>query len=65
LAYPLPVYEKTRMQLWSQFKKAFAAIENDKYEQNLLQTFDFLSFIESKLTRIPLKEVLKVKAERK
>jgi len=34
LAYPLPVYEKTRMQLWSQFKKAFAAIENDTTNMN-------------------------------
>lgn len=60
LAYPLPVYEKTRMQLWQQFKKTFTSIENDKYEQKLLQTFDFLAFIESKLTRVSLAEVLKV-----
>ena len=33
-------------------------IRQDKYEKQLLKTFDFTAWIESKLTNIPLREIL-------
>ncbi|GHT31834.1 hypothetical protein AGMMS49574_14270 [Bacteroidia bacterium] len=57
-AYPLPSYEKNRLKLWEQFRKDIQKIQQSKYERQLLKTFDFLSWIESKLTREPFQNVL-------
>ena len=59
LAFPLPSYEKTRDKLWMQYKKEIQKIEQSKYERQLLKTFDFLAWIESKLTRRSFVDVLK------
>ncbi|WP_085537652.1 hypothetical protein [Massilibacteroides vaginae] len=61
--YPLPSYEKTRMKLWRKYRKEIEKIENSKYERLLLKTFDFLSWIESKLTRFPFAEILQQKVK--
>ncbi|WP_106830879.1 hypothetical protein [Parabacteroides pacaensis] len=61
LAHPLPVYSKNRQNLWLQIKKEADVIRNNKYERQLLKTFDFLSWIESKLTKRPFAEVLQEK----
>lgn len=58
MAYPLPAYQKSRDKLWLQFQKEFASIRQDKYEKQLLKTFDILAWIESKLTEKALAEIL-------
>ncbi|MDR2389145.1 MAG: hypothetical protein LBD89_05090 [Tannerellaceae bacterium] len=63
-AYPLPSYEKSRRKLWNQFHKDFAPIQQSKYEGRLLRIFDFLAWIEYKLTRRPLAEILQEKNSR-
>lgn len=60
--YPLPSYENTRNRLWLQYQKESRIIEQDKYERHLLQIFDVLSWIEHKLTRRPLAEILAEKS---
>jgi effector-binding domain-containing protein len=60
-AYPLPAYEKSRKKLWKQFYKEFSQIQQSKYERRLLRIFDFLSWIEHKLTRRPFAEILREK----
>lgn len=57
-AYPLPSYEKARNKLWLQYQKEIEHIRHDKYECQLMKTFDFLSWIESKLTHRPFAEIL-------
>lgn len=58
MAYPLPSYEKARNRLWTLYKKDILKIRQDKYERQLLKTFDILSWIESKLTGKSLAEVI-------
>lgn len=62
--YPLPSYEKARNKRWQQYQKDIRIIEQDKYERQLLKTFDVLSWIESKLTHRPLAEILAEKSNR-
>jgi hypothetical protein len=57
-AYPLPCYEKNCLKLWEQYSKDIQKIQQSKYERQLLKTFDFLSWIESKLTHEPFQNVL-------
>lgn len=59
--YPLPSYEKSGVKLWQKYQKELKKIEQSKYERQLLKTFDFLSWIESKLTKRPFAEVLNSK----
>lgn len=56
--YPLPSYEKARNKLWMQFQREITKIRQDKYEKQLLKTFDILSWIESKLTDRAFAEIL-------
>jgi hypothetical protein len=57
-SYPLPRYQKSKEKLWSYYAKKIQLIREEKYERRFLKSFDFLAFIESKLTNIALKEVL-------
>ncbi|MDR1937461.1 MAG: hypothetical protein LBQ73_03040 [Tannerellaceae bacterium] len=57
-AYPLPSYGKARAKMWEQYRREIGKIQQSKYERQLLKTFDFLSWIESKLTRRAFREVL-------
>lgn len=61
LAHPLPAYSKSREKMWGQYKKEMDKIRNNKYERQLLKTFDFLAWMESKLTKRPFGEVLREK----
>lgn len=61
-SYPLPTYGKSRAKLWQQYQKTIQKIECSKYERQLLKVFDFTSWIEHKLTRRPLAEILIGKA---
>lgn len=58
MAYPLPSYHKSRHRLWLQYKKEIDKIKQDKYEKQLLKTFDILSWIESKITERSFAEIL-------
>jgi hypothetical protein len=57
-SYPLPQYFKSKTKLWSYYVKRIKQIRGDNYERRYLKYFDFLSFIESRLTNVPLKDVL-------
>lgn len=61
LSYPLPSYQQAREKLWLHYQKEIAKIRANKYERQLLKTFDFLAWMESKLTKRPLEEVLQEK----
>lgn len=52
MAYPLPAYQKSREKLRKQFQKEIDNIRQDKYEQQLLKTFDFVGWIEKRLSQI-------------
>ena len=60
--YPFPSYEKARNKRWLQYQKDIQKIEQDKYERQLLKTFDVLAWIESKLTQRSLADILAEKA---
>ena len=60
--YPLPSYEKARNKRWLQYQKDIQKIEQDKYERQLLKTFDVLAWIESKLTQRSLADIFAEKA---
>jgi effector-binding domain-containing protein len=62
-SYPLPSYEKLRIDQWKQFQKEILLINQSKYERQLLKIFDFPSWIESKLTKRNFEELLKEKAK--
>ncbi len=57
-SYPLPQYHKSKEKIWNYYIKKIKLIRGEKYEKRYLKHFDFLSFIESRLTNVPLKEVL-------
>lgn len=59
MAYPLPSFEKARTKLWIPYQKEIRKIREDKYEKQLLSTFDMLAWIESKLTGNALEDVIR------
>ena len=56
-------YEKARNKQWQQYQKDIQKIKEDKYERQLLKTFDVLSWIENKITRRSLAEILAEKSQ--
>ncbi|MDO9037162.1 MAG: hypothetical protein Q7U59_02310, partial [Lutibacter sp.] len=64
-SYPLPQYQKSREKIWNYYTKKIKAIREENYEKRYLKYFDFLSFIESRLTNISLNELLKKKYNQK
>ncbi|MDO4755571.1 MAG: hypothetical protein Q4A54_04445 [Parabacteroides sp.] len=58
MAHPLPVFRKDREKLWSQYQKESKQIREDKYEKQLLKSFDFIAWIESRLTSSSFQEIL-------
>ncbi|MDR2919116.1 MAG: hypothetical protein LBV72_07120 [Tannerella sp.] len=58
MLFPIPKYEKTRNMLWKKNEKIIDQIKDDKYEQHILGIFDFLSWIESRLTLIPFQDIM-------
>lgn len=59
--YPLPCYQKMRNRMWNAYKPKIVSIRQDKQECKLLKYFDFLSFMESRITGQPFQDVLKCK----
>lgn len=49
MMHPIPKYAKMRNILWKKLEKEIIEIRGDKYEQQLLHTFDFLAWIECKV----------------
>ena len=54
----LPVSAAKRKAMWEKIEKDFETIHHDVYEQQTLKLFDFSAWIESKIRRIRLSEVL-------
>jgi hypothetical protein len=52
------MFAAQREKMWHKIEPELAAIRSDIYENQLLKYFDFTSWIESKICRIPLQEVL-------
>lgn len=50
LMYPLPKHEKLKSNLWKKLEKDILSIRENRYEQYLLNTFNFADWIESKLS---------------
>ena len=53
-----------RIALWKKLQGVFQQIRNDPYERHQLQLFDFAAWIESRIMRRSLKEILREKFER-
>ncbi len=54
----LPISAIKRKLMWEKINKDFDLIHHDVYEQQTLRLFDFSAWIESKIRKIPLSEVL-------
>lgn len=59
--YPLPRYLKIRERLWKVYQSKMLLIRQNKLERRVLKYFDFLLFIESRLTGQSFQELLKRK----
>lgn len=55
----LPVSTLKRTRMWEKIEKDFESIKHDVYEQQTLKLFNFLAWIESKIKRTRLSEILK------
>jgi hypothetical protein len=60
----VPSVTTIRLALWKKISAGFDKIKTDKYERQQLKLFDFSAWIEAKLTKKPLGEILKEKYER-
>ncbi len=54
----LPISAMKRKRMWEKIQKDFELIHHDVYEQQTLRLFDFSAWIEGKIRRIHLSEVL-------
>lgn len=54
----LPISGMKRKALWEKIKDDFDKMHHDVFEQQLIRLFDFSAWIESKIRKIPLSEVL-------
>ena len=54
----LPISAIKRKRMWEKIQKEFEVIHQDVYEQQTLRLFDFSAWIESKIRRINLAEIL-------
>ncbi|NOS85479.1 MAG: hypothetical protein HOP31_10100 [Ignavibacteria bacterium] len=53
--------DEQRLELYEELKYSIEKISNDKFEKNILEQFDFVSWIESKLMKTGMLNVLKKK----
>jgi hypothetical protein len=60
----VPAVTALRLALWKKINSSFDKIRTDKYERQQLKLFDFSAWIEAKLKKKPLGEILKEKYER-
>ena len=54
----LPISAVKRKVMWEKLKKDFDLIQHDVYEQQTLRLFDFTAWMESKIRKVSLAEVL-------
>jgi len=54
----LPISAVKRKLMWEKLKKDFDLIQHDVYEQQTLRLFDFTAWMESKIRKVSLAEVL-------
>jgi hypothetical protein len=54
----IPITIRKRKILWEKVSGELELLRNDIFEQQVLRIFDFTAWIESKIRRIPLNEVL-------
>jgi hypothetical protein len=57
----IPATIRKREILWEKVSGELELLRNDIFEQQVLRIFDFTAWIESKIRRIPLNEVLQSK----
>ena len=57
----IPITIRKRIILWEKVSGELELLRNDIFEQQVLRIFDFTAWIESKIRRIPLNEVLQSK----
>lgn len=60
--YPQLTDKKRKDRIWKQYQKEILGIRQNKYERPILKIFDFLAWIESKLTDRSFSDVLKNKS---
>jgi hypothetical protein len=56
-----PTSKFDRLKLWAKVSEKLAHIEKDANERQALRIFDFTAWMESKIRKIPLIDVLKQK----
>lgn len=56
---PDELTEQKRMLLWQKLKPQLDEIQNNKFEMQLLHIFNFIAWIESKIHRIPIHQILR------
>lgn len=54
----LPILKKDRETLWEKLSPEINSLHNDKYENQLLRIFDFTAWIEAKILKEKLSDVL-------
>ncbi|WP_338407228.1 hypothetical protein, partial [uncultured Flavobacterium sp.] len=54
----LPISSLKRERLWKKIENDFEVIHQDVYEQQTIKHFNFLAWIESKITRNHLSKIL-------
>lgn len=59
----IPATKRKRDLLWDKISNELELCRHDIFEQQVLRIFDFTAWIESKIRKIPLNEVLKLKNE--
>ncbi len=59
----LPPMKRQRMAIWNKLSPVLDKLSADKYERKLLLHFDFTAWVETKLTGVPLSEVLARKSK--
>jgi hypothetical protein len=58
------VSAKKREEIWEKMETELELIRNDVYEQQVIRTFNFAAWIESKIRKIPLSEILQSENQR-
>jgi hypothetical protein len=54
----IPAYRQKREELWEKLRPELEVLHNDIFENQVIKIFDFTAWIESKILKIPLSEIL-------
>lgn len=57
----MPISGMKREALWEKIRKEFDVLQHDVFEQQILRIFDFSMWVESKVRKVSLSEILKTK----